>query len=41
MQEKKNNGHIPPNYVANGPFKFYVIKEVGGWGQKIAVFDDS
>ena len=23
-----------------GPFKSYVIKEVGGWGQKMANFDD-
>ena len=23
-----------------GPFKYYVIKEVGGWGQKVAIFDD-
>ena len=21
-------------------FKYYVIKEVGGWGQKMAIFDD-
>ena len=26
--------------VDKGPFKYYVIKEVGGWGQKIAIFDD-
>ena len=23
-----------------GPFKYYVCKEVGGWGQKMAIFDD-
>ena len=23
-----------------GPFKYYVIKEVGGWGQKMAISDD-
>ena len=23
-----------------GPFKYYVIKEVGGWGQKVAILDD-
>ena len=23
-----------------GAFKYYVIKEVGGWGQKTAIFDD-
>ena len=21
-------------------FKYYVIKEVGGWGQKMTIFDD-
>ena len=25
---------------AKGPFKYYVIEEVGGWGQKMANFDD-
>ena len=25
---------------SKGPFKYYVIKEVGGWGQKTAIFDD-
>ena len=25
---------------ALGPFKYYVIKEMGGWGQKMAIFDD-
>ena len=29
------------DYICNkGPFKYYVIKEVGGWGQKMAIFDD-
>ena len=23
-----------------GPFKYYVIKEVGGWGQKMAILND-
>ena len=23
-----------------GPFKYYVIKDVGGWGQKMAILDD-
>ena len=23
-----------------GAFKYYVIKEVGEWGQKMAIFDD-
>ena len=23
-----------------GPFKYYIIKEVGGWGQKMAILDD-
>ena len=26
--------------TTKGPFKYYVIKEVGGWGQKMAIFDD-
>ena len=26
--------------TAKGPFKYYVIKEVGGWGQKMDIFDD-
>ena len=26
--------------ISKGPFKYYVIKEVGGWGQKMAIFDD-
>ena len=26
--------------LSKGPFKYYVIKEVGGWGQKMAIFDD-
>ena len=25
---------------SKGAFKYYVIKEVGGWGQKMAIFDD-
>ena len=25
---------------SKGPFKYYVIKEVGGWDQKMAMFDD-
>ena len=25
---------------SKGPFKYYVIKDVGGWGQKMAIFDD-
>ena len=27
-------------FFHKGPFKYYVIKEVGGWGQKMAIFDD-
>ena len=23
-----------------GPFKYYVIKEVGGWGGQMMMFDD-
>ena len=26
--------------LRNEPFKYYVIKDVGGWGQKMAIFDD-
>ena len=26
-------------YSNSGPFKYYVIKQVGGWGQKMAIFD--
>ena len=26
--------------AAKGPFKYYVIKEVGGWGQKMTIFDN-
>ena len=25
--------------MGKGPFKYYVIKEVGGWGQIMAIFD--
>ena len=25
---------------SKGSFKYYVIKEMGGWGQKMAIFDD-
>ena len=27
-------------YCDKGPFKYYVIKEVDGWDQKMAIFDD-
>ena len=26
--------------IGKGPFKYYVIKEVGGWGQKMVIFND-
>ena len=26
--------------IHKGPFKYYVINGVGGWGQKMAIFDD-
>ena len=29
--------HTP---LGKGPFKYYAIKEVGGWGQKMAILDD-
>ena len=28
------------HFLTKGAFKYYVIKEVGGWGQKMAIFDD-
>ena len=44
LQEKleKEDLKTKPVYklLAKGPFKYYVIKEVGGWGQKMAIFDD-
>ena len=27
-------------FCLKGPFKYYVIREMGGWGQKMAIFDD-
>ena len=26
--------------TSKGPFKYYVIKEVGGWGCQMMIFDD-
>ena len=26
--------------VGKGAFKYYVIKEVGGWGQKMVILDE-
>ena len=31
---------VYPFATSRGPFKYYVIKEVGGLGQKLAIFDD-
>ena len=28
------------NRLDKGPFKYYVIKEVGGWGGQMMMFDD-
>ena len=38
----QNKDHVSFHwlYLAQGPFKYYVIKEVDGWGQKMAIFDD-
>jgi hypothetical protein len=36
--DRKKTVKIPN--IHNGPFKYYVIKKVGGWGQKMAIFDD-
>ena len=27
-------------HVSRGPFKYYVIKQVGGWGGQMIMFDD-
>ena len=27
-------------FLCKGPFKYYVIKEVGGWGGQMIMFDD-
>ena len=29
-----------PTYICKGPFKYYVIKEVGGWVGQMMMFDD-
>ena len=34
---------VPPltsNYFSKGAFKYYVIKEVGGWVGQMMMFDD-
>ena len=31
---------IDKMFFTLGPFKYYVIKEVGGWGLKMVIFDD-
>ena len=42
---RKTYNLLPPfisnsiNKIAKRPFKYYVIKEVSGWGQKMAIFD--
>ena len=28
------------HFLGQGLSKYYVIKEVGGWGQEMAIFDD-
>ena len=33
-------GHTLETHLPKGPFKYYVINEVGGWGQIMAIFDD-
>ena len=32
--------YLMHTYSDKGAFKYYVIKEVVGWGQKMAIFDD-
>ena len=31
---------LEPPSLAKGAFKYYVIKEVGGWRQKMEILDD-
>ena len=41
MLLRKEKGQVPVLWeLYRGPFKYYVIKEVGGWGQKMTIFDD-
>ena len=35
LEKKIHSIHLP-----RGPFKYYVIKEVGGWGGQMMMFDD-
>ena len=40
-QIRVNQGlSVYTKYLKKGPFKYYVIKEVGRWGQYVAIFDD-
>ena len=32
--------NLRSNILPKGPFKYYVSKEVAGWGQKMAIFSD-
>ena len=31
--------NLERDFFTKGPFKYYVIKEMGGWGQKMAILD--
>ena len=31
---------VPTKELNKGPFQYYVSKEEGGWGQKMAIFAD-
>ena len=39
-KEKQMNPGILLSAFALGPFKYYVIKELGGWGGHMMMFDD-
>jgi hypothetical protein len=40
LKVKEKNYINAEDMYHKGPFKYYVIKELGGWGQKMAIFDD-
>ena len=40
LEDHNFDGDFNSSKTGKGPFKYYVIKEVGGWGQKMAILDD-
>ena len=40
LQEMPLSDAKDKHFFALRPFKYYIIKEVGGWGQKMSTFDD-